>query len=111
MVVTSELTVAEIIDKPLRESNQRLLTFYEGFLRSTDSLEVVAVSRSILLKAAELRAGGLCAKLPDAIHVATAAEAGCGALVTDDDRMRVPSPMKKVGYVEQDLLAILSSSA
>jgi predicted nucleic acid-binding protein len=107
-IVTSELSIAEVLDKPMRDADSRLAEFYDGFLRTTDVMEVVPISRSILVKAAELRASAYCSKLPDAIHVATASEANCKAFITNDGRVRVPSAIRLVGYVEQDLLSLLS---
>jgi predicted nucleic acid-binding protein len=111
IVVTSELTVAEVLQRPLREGSERTISFYEGFLRSTQVLEVVPISRSVLVKAAELRAQGFCSKLPDAIHVSTAVDANCNAFVTNDARVRLPSPIRLVGYDERDLLHLLSNTA
>lgn len=109
-VVTSELTLSEILVHPFREGDLDLAGNYERIISATEQLDVVPVSRRILIKAAELRAAGRCAKLPDAIHVAAAAEAGCDVLVTDDVRVRLPPPMRLVRYREHELLALLSGS-
>jgi len=85
--VTSELTLAETLVKPLQQGNALVCSTYEQFLRDSKALSVVPVSRQILIKAAELRASSAM-KLPDAIHFATAAEQGCSAYVTNDKRVK-----------------------
>jgi predicted nucleic acid-binding protein len=71
--------------KPLRDANASLLSLYDGFF-SRDRLVIVDVTASVLERATELRARhGL--KTPDAIHVASAIEAGSDLLLTGDAAM------------------------
>ena len=85
--VTSELTLAEALVKPLRDDNGELAGDYIAAVQPRPALEVVPVSREILIEAARMRAKtGL--KLPDAIHAATAVRSGCGHFVTNDARFR-----------------------
>jgi predicted nucleic acid-binding protein len=96
---TSELTLAEVLVMPLRNSQAELISLYEQFLTSDDVLEVVPVERTILRQSAENRAtfGN---KGPDAIHVATAVAAGCTVFISSDSRMRLPSHIKRVPVEE-----------
>jgi predicted nucleic acid-binding protein len=55
-------------------------------------LSVLSVERTILIEAARLR-GRLVLRLPDAMHVATAAAAGCDVLLSNDRRLKVPAGM------------------
>ncbi len=88
--VTSELTLAETLVRPLREDNEELAADYVAAIQPRRALRVVPVSREILIDAARIRAStGL--KLPDAIHAATALQAGCVHFVTNDARFRAVS--------------------
>src|SRR4051794_4291710 len=69
--VTSELTLAEVLVKPLRDNRADLRDKYERMMRTSPALTVVPISRDILIASATLRATSAL-KLPDAIHAATA---------------------------------------
>jgi predicted nucleic acid-binding protein len=81
--VTSELTLAEILVKPLRDGDVAACESYRRVIQTSASLEVVPIGRDILLAAATLRATTTM-KLPDAIHAATATSARCATLLTND---------------------------
>lgn len=85
--VTSELTLAEALVKPLLDRHAEREAAYLQVLQSSSSLLVVPVSRAVLIAAARLRAEDL--KLPDAIHVATAQLSTCSTSLTND--ARIPS--------------------
>ena len=70
--VTSELTLAETLVKPLEIDRQDIADLYVDLIQNSDHLIVIPIDRSILVHAAHYRAR-LGIKLPDAIHVATAA--------------------------------------
>ena len=86
--VTSELTLAECLVYPLAAKDSKLAAIYEKFLSGATELELVPISRQILLAAAHIRALKRL-KLPDAIHVATAMSARATVLMTADRRIRV----------------------
>ena len=65
--VTSELTLAETLVKPLRDGNEDLASDYVGTIQPRRALRVVPVSRDILIAAARVRAT-TALRLPDAIH-------------------------------------------
>jgi predicted nucleic acid-binding protein len=92
---TSELTLAEVLVGPLKVKNLELAKLYEELLNTQADLNVARVSRPILLKAAEMRAG-LGLKTPDAIHVATAQLYHCEFLITADAKLKAPSSIKIV---------------
>jgi predicted nucleic acid-binding protein len=85
---TSELTLAEVLVKPLADRDSDLVENYKKFVTNSKYLTVVPVARSIILRAAEVRSI-LGLRLPDAIHLATALESGCTSLVTNDREMKV----------------------
>lgn len=86
--VTSELTLAETLVKPITDNDHALRSTYEQAIQTSRSLHVVSVNRRILTLAAEIRAStGL--RLPDAIHAATSKLAGCETFLTNDPQFRV----------------------
>ena len=81
--VSSELTLLEILVRPLQLSLPDVADEYELLLSSFPHLSLDSISRDILLQAAEIRAlHGL--RTPDAIVVATAIAAGATLLITND---------------------------
>lgn len=80
---TSELTLAETLVVPHRKGDRALIDLYDELVSSRDGLTVVPVSRAIWIGAAAERAPGPF-KLPDAVHIATARHAACGAFLTND---------------------------
>ncbi|MGQ7792068.1 type II toxin-antitoxin system VapC family toxin [Faunimonas sp. B44] len=91
----SELTLAEVLVDPLRRHDRSRAALFGEILTGDDWLQVVPVSRTILVRSAEVRAA-LGNKLPDAIHVATAMDCSCNVLVSSDRRLRTPSEMVRV---------------
>jgi predicted nucleic acid-binding protein len=81
-VVASELTLLEALVAPLRQGDAALRAAYEQALFGTE-LRMVPVTLAILRLAADLRATGNLRTL-DAIHAATAIEAGAMTLVSND---------------------------
>jgi len=95
--VTSELTLAECLVKPLAERNLNAVKAFMAFLDGRQELPVLPIDRAILLNAARLRAE-LGNKLPDAIHVVTALSAACDKFVTSDKRIALPSLIELVRW-------------
>lgn len=87
--VTSEVSLAECLVKPLALGHTDIAEAYLEFLRGHPFLVVVPISREILIEAARLRALSRI-KLPDAIHGATALQGGCASFLTNDDRLNIP---------------------
>lgn len=84
VAVTSELTLAETLVKPLKDQSLAIQQAYRTFLTPTIALEVIPISRKILEDAAQLRATSKL-KLPDAIQLATALREQCDSFLTNDD--------------------------
>ncbi len=83
VLVTSELTLAELIVKPHRDGDVDLIERYDRLIRPSDWLSVMEVDRAVLWRAGTLRAQGKL-KLPDALHLSTAYTAGCSHFLTAD---------------------------
>jgi predicted nucleic acid-binding protein len=86
--VTSELSLAECLVKPLELGRADVAGAYLELLKDHRFLSVTPVTREILIEAARLR-GLSRIKLPDAIHAATALQKGCSSFLTNDDRLRI----------------------
>lgn len=84
---TSELTLAELLVRPLASGDQTLAALYEATIVPSDWLVLSSVNRQVLRRAAGLRAARPKLKLPDAIHVATAIEVDCTHLLSADADM------------------------
>lgn len=81
-LITSRLSRLECRVKPLRDGNAALLTTYDAFFTRT-RLAIVDVTAAVLDRATELRARhGF--KTADAIHLASAIEAGADGFLTGD---------------------------
>lgn len=89
IAVTSELSLAECLVRPLELGRMEVVRLFLEFLQDRPSFSVVPVSREVLITAAELRARSRI-KLPDAIHAATAQREACFSFLTNDDRLNVP---------------------
>ncbi len=100
--VTSELSLAEALVKPFQLDNQQAIEAYRAIFQNRSSLSVVSIRAWILEEAARLR--GAClrgadtvrAKLPDAIHAATALGEGCEVILTNDRRFQSFPQIDKV---------------
>lgn len=93
VAMTSELTLAECLIKPLADKDAAAVKAYLTFLDGRPGFPVLPVSRDILLAAARLRADSA-VKLPDAIHLATAQAAGCTVFLSNDRNLPVPQDMR-----------------
>lgn len=83
IAITSDLTLAEVLVKPLKDQLSAIQQAYKVFLTPTPALNVVAIDRAILEDAAQFRATTKL-KLPDAIHLATAFRQQCDSFLTND---------------------------
>ncbi len=104
-LITSELTLLETLTGSIRDRDDREIAAYEDILTPGGSpLDVRPIDRGVLRRAAAVRVD-LHDKTPDAIHVATAMEAGCDVFVSSDRKLRVPTGMRKVSLEELGGLA------
>ncbi len=98
-VVTSELTLAEAMVKPLSCGQPENASVYVDMLSPGSKINISPVDRRTLQRSAEVRARtGV--RAFDAIHVATAMLENCHFLLSEDSRLAVPSPMRHVRLSE-----------
>lgn len=85
--ITSVLSLAEVLVKPLRDGNKEAADDYRRLLTTFPNLRLMDVSRGIVELAARLRAAhGL--PMPDMIQVATALTAGATGFISNDAGFR-----------------------
>lgn len=85
-VVTSTLTLAEVLVHPYRRGDASLAGQYSRILLNAPNLKLLAVSPEIADEAARIRAAhGL--KTPDSIQLATARLESATAFLTNDARL------------------------
>ena len=94
-LLSSELSLSEVLVRPLRENDLALIARYE---RLFDTLiDARPVSREVLLLAAQLRADVRSLTMPDAIHVSTATLADADVFVSADQGIRgLPAGMHRI---------------
>jgi predicted nucleic acid-binding protein len=85
VIMTSLLAELECRTKPLREKNYQLSAEYEFFFQQS-GLEVLEITRGIIERATELRADYQF-RTPDAIHLASALNAGADLFLTRDKQL------------------------
>ena len=98
-VLTSTLTLTEVLVHPLRGGNQRLADQYRNILLRARHVKTVAITDAIAEAAAGLRSTiGL--RTPDAIQCATAIHTGATSFLTNDARLS-DIPKLKVLILDQ----------
>jgi predicted nucleic acid-binding protein len=85
--VGSELLLLELLVAPLKKGLQDAADEIELALLHFPNLELMPVTRAVLLRAAEIRARYEL-RTPDAIMLATAAESGATLAITNDSAWR-----------------------
>jgi predicted nucleic acid-binding protein len=84
---TSQVTLAELLPRPLMLGQTDLAAQYENLFRSRSIFEALPITLEILSEAAHIRAQRVSIPLPDAIHLATARLARCAAFLPADKRL------------------------
>jgi predicted nucleic acid-binding protein len=85
-VITSSITLAEVLTMPLKMQNQQYVAAYRRMLLKSRNIKIKSVTTEIAERAATLRATyGL--RTPDALHLATAIEHQCDAFLTNDKQL------------------------
>lgn len=100
--VTSELTLAEVLVKPISERRETVATTYRELLKEGSAIEVEPIARAILERSAEIRAHHTLRAF-DAIHVATAVEKRCDLVISEDARLKAPGDLTHVRISQLDI--------
>jgi predicted nucleic acid-binding protein len=86
VLVTTALTLLEVLVVPYRSGNRQLAERYERLLTTSRGVRMVELTRDQLRAAAQLRAATEL-KTPDALQLVSALGAGCKTFVTNDRRL------------------------
>lgn len=108
--ITSELTLAELLVLPYRESDASLVSSYMRWFSPGSLLGARSVNRQILVAAAALRAANAALRLPDAIHLATAFSNRCAGFLTLDIRLGRSVPQTDSDAISMDVVELDSAS-
>lgn len=84
-LVTSALTLLEVLVVPYRRRHVALAERYEILLTTSRGVRIMELTREQLRSAAQLRAA-TGAKVPDALQLVSALGAGCRTFLTNDRR-------------------------
>ncbi len=82
-LITSALTLMEVLVVPYRSGNRALADRYAGLLKRGRGIELIDLTREQMIMAAQLRAT-TSIKTPDALQVVAAIHSRCSAFVTND---------------------------
>jgi len=94
-VVSSHLTLTEVLPPLVRKGDQELINKVIEFICDADTFDLREADESVCIQAAVLRAEyGI--KTPDALHVATAIHENCEVFLTNDARIRAPNFLKRI---------------
>ena len=85
--VTSTITLAEILTKPLADKNFGLVDEIKFTLRTFSTLSMVAIDEKLAEAAALIRARYRF-RLPDALQIAAAIEGEASLFITNDKRLK-----------------------
>jgi predicted nucleic acid-binding protein len=107
MVITSVVTLLEVLVRPIRDGNLKLAQRYRDFLLNSHSVTTHFLSQEIAEEAARLRAFNNI-RTPDSIQMATAIKAGAAFFLTND--IRLPS-LPELKVLALDTLNAQSESA
>lgn len=91
--IGSFIILTEVLIQPIRVNNHALAQKYETILLKSAGFQLIPIAESVSRRAAILRAT-YNLRTPDAIHIATAIEAGCDAFLTNDKGLKRVSEIR-----------------
>jgi len=112
VLVTSELTLAEVLPKAAAPVHR---TYMDLIVRS-GSFDLQSVSRQILVETADYRRISIkqspdgresMVRLPDAIHIVTAIRSHCRKVLSDDNQLRLPQGYERVACNSSEISKLL----
>ena len=98
VLVTSSLTLLEVLVVPLRAGNRTIADQYELLLTRGRGVRTVDITRPHLRAAAQLRAA-LGIRTPDALQLVAAVSVGCSTFLTNGRRLPNVPGMRVVQLV------------
>lgn len=87
-LITSSISIIEVLSKPLKEKREDLVHQYEDILLFSDNVYVIVVDTNIAKQSANLRAKYNFLRTPDAIQIATAIYASAEYFLSNDKKLK-----------------------
>ena len=87
-IVSSVITLHEVLVRPYRNGNALLAQKFSVFLKNNRSLMLLSISEDISEMAAKLRGDYVWLKLADALQIAAALDAGADLFLTNDKQLK-----------------------
>ncbi|WP_161889620.1 type II toxin-antitoxin system VapC family toxin [Pontibacter russatus] len=94
-IITSTLTLLEVLVQPMKLNRQDLVEQYKRILSSASGIEILEITSAVACRAAELRAKYKL-KTPDSIQVGTALEYEAKYFLTNDVRLSIIKEIKTI---------------
>jgi len=91
--VSSVMVLTEVLAHPIRLKESGIQRAYHRILRNSTNFRLIPLQESTAVEAANFRAH-YNLRTPDALHIATALEAGCEAFLTNDHALRRVSEIR-----------------
>lgn len=95
-VVTSTISIIEILAKPEEEKNMEIAQEYEKILNNFPNLELVAIDSTVARLSAKLRGTYKTIKIPDAIQIAVTILKNYPVFLTNDIKLKQIKELKVV---------------
>jgi predicted nucleic acid-binding protein len=89
---TSQLTLHELLIRPMAKEQHDLIDRYKTAMADSDTFNIVEPDVDVMVCAAELRAISKRLDLADAIHIASAMVTSCSFLISEDREMDLYLP-------------------
>ncbi len=93
MGITSVVSLAEVLTKPLQLDQSQLVQTYSNLLRHSLNFAMVSINADVAELAAKLRASYQL-RTPDALQIAASLAAGCKAFLTNDTDLKRVSELQ-----------------
>lgn len=101
-VVSSVLTLAEVLVLPVRTGAYQVAQLYRAILMNRETCTLAVISENIAIEAASIRARYRI-NTPDALHIASAIEFRCDAFLTNDHKLRAVQELNVLVLDELEL--------
>ena len=92
--LSSVITLVEVLPKPVESGNDELARKFSKFLKSGKNIKLLDISVEIAELAGNLRGRYPFLKAMDAIQIAASINAGAGAFITNDVKLRQIKELK-----------------
>ena len=87
-IITSIITLIEVLIKPLVENQEKLANKYRDILLNSDSVYILELNNDIAEKSATLKSKYKFLKTPDAIQLATAIYSNSDLFLSNDKKLQ-----------------------